>query len=504
MPSSQRSKSSSRRQRHPPLADSLSATGPLRTKSKKRKSRHDEEEEAQPRTNNHLDSRASRKILKIGQDLEDEDLADVKSKQPNPAFAFESRFQKDEEEESEEEVDERQYGDEDDGWGSEGNDAADPSQLEDPRDADLFDKFNPSAQRNAVTQSEPDSGGTEEQTINLADLILEKIALHEAAQAGAPTIQGGGPPEDAIEIPQKVVDVYTKIGQLLSRYRSGPLPKPFKILPTLPQYPILLSITRPDSWTPNAVFAATRVFVSSSPAVAQEFLREVVLERVKSDIHETRKLNVHLYDALRKSLYKPAAFFKGFLFPLLEEGMCTLREAKIVSSVLVRCSVPVLHSAAALLRLTELAAELMSSRDVDAAGAVNMFIKVLLEKKYALPYRVVDGLVFHFLRYKNMDFSGGGLDGMGEGGARRKRGGGEPEDGKLPVVWHQCLLAFAQRYRNDVTEDQREALLDLLLVKGHKDIGSEVRRELLAGRGRGVEVKDEETRWDGDDTMVMD
>lgn len=30
------------------------------------------------------------------------------------------------------------------------------------------------------------------------------------------------------------------------------------------------------------------------------------------------KLNVHLYDALKKSLYKPSAFFLGILFPLCE------------------------------------------------------------------------------------------------------------------------------------------------------------------------------------------
>lgn len=30
------------------------------------------------------------------------------------------------------------------------------------------------------------------------------------------------------------------------------------------------------------------------------------------------KLNVQLYEALKKGLYKPAAFFKGILFPLCE------------------------------------------------------------------------------------------------------------------------------------------------------------------------------------------
>ncbi|KAL8848148.1 MAG: hypothetical protein Q9198_011204, partial [Flavoplaca austrocitrina] len=59
------------------------------------------------------------------------------------------------------------------------------------------------------------------------------------------------------------------------------------------------------------------------------------------------------------------------------------------------------------------------------------------------------------------------------------------------------------RYRDDITEDQREALLDLLLNRGHKDIGPEVRRELLAGRGRGV-VVEEKGGDGGDDTMMVD
>ena len=58
--------------------------------------------------------------------------------------------------------------------------------------------------------------------------------------------------------------------------------------------------------------------------------------------------------ALKKSLYKPAAFFKGFLLPLCEGGDCSLREAAIIGSVLVKVSVPVLHSAAALLKIAEM------------------------------------------------------------------------------------------------------------------------------------------------------
>ena len=222
----------------------------------------------------------------------------------------------------------------------------------------------------------------------------------------------------------------------------------------------------------------------------QQFLEIVILDRVRDDIHESKKLNVHLYKALKKALYKPAAFFKGFLFPLVISGTCTLREAHIISSVLVRVSIPVLHSAAALLRLTEIAAE-QTSVATESAGATNVFIRVLLEKKYALPYKVIDGLVFHFLRFRAMPADGTESNSLGA------------HELRLPVLWHQCLLAFAQRYRNDITEDQREALLDLLLVRAHKDIGPEVRRELLEGRGRGVAIE-EQGGDGGDDTMVLD
>lgn len=46
---------------------------------------------------------------------------------------------------------------------------------------------------------------------------------------------------------------------------------------------------------------------------------------------------------------------QGLLLPLCASGTCTLREAVILSSVLQRVSIPVLHSAAALARLANMA-----------------------------------------------------------------------------------------------------------------------------------------------------
>ena len=57
------------------------------------------------------------------------------------------------------------------------------------------------------------------------------------------------------------------------------------------------------------------------PQQARVYLQGVVLDAVREDIRENGKLNVHYYEALKRALYKPAAFFKGIVFPLLE--VCT-------------------------------------------------------------------------------------------------------------------------------------------------------------------------------------
>ncbi|KAF1962199.1 Bystin-domain-containing protein [Byssothecium circinans] len=442
----------------------------------------------------YVDSKSSRKILEIGRELAEEAESENKVRRPpiaNPAFDFEARLGEDDEEPT------TQYDDE--AWGDEEEEEEEVEELEiDPNDLATFNKFIPTDDNPIVWPGEEaqssGGGGTE-----LAELILQRIAEYEASAPAQPHILGGGDPEDAVELPVKVVEVYTKVGFILSRYKSGKLPKPFKILPTIPAWETLIAVTRPDQWTPNSVYAATRLFVSSKPQTAQQFLNSVLLPAVQDNIRETHKLNVHLYQALKKALYKPSAFFKGIVFPMLADGTCTQREAIIVASVVAKVSVPVLHSAAAIHRLCEIAAEQMSS-DPDAAGPVNIFIKTLLEKKYALPYKVIDSLVFHFLRFRAAGASS--ADAM-DVEASTTAGGDLGGTGKLPVIWHQCLLAFAQRYRNDITEDQREALLDLLLTRGHKTISPDVRRELLEGRGRGVVEEPVPVGIDGDDTMVM-
>ena len=81
-----------------------------------------------------------------------------------------------------------------------------------------------------------------------------------------------------------------------------------------------------------------------------------------------------------------------------------------------------------------------------------------MDKKYALPFKVVDALVFHFVQPfdENMHTS---------------------------VLWHQSLLVFVQRYKEDITIEQREAIEAILKARFHESITPEIRRELRESTG---------------------
>ncbi|KAL0949799.1 hypothetical protein HGRIS_009836 [Hohenbuehelia grisea] len=117
---------------------------------------------------------------------------------------------------------------------------------------------------------------------------------------------------------------------------------------------------------------------------------------------------------------------------------------------------------------------------MDYTGPNSLFIRVLVDKKFQLPYKVVDALVFHFIRLSN---------------TYKAKSRGDTD--KLPVLWHQSLLVFAQRYASDLTPDQKDALLDVVRATPHAQIGPEIRRELINSVPRGA------PRTDGDGDVAM-
>ncbi|CAM6010490.1 unnamed protein product [Sphagnum balticum] len=275
----------------------------------------------------------------------------------------------------------------------------------------------------------------------LADIIMERI--HEAG------VSGGGRSIPGID--KKVIEVYQGVGKLLGRYRSGKLPKAFKIIPSLSNWEEIMYLTDPEKWSPNAMYQATRVFASNFNArMAQRFYSLVLLPRIRQDIKEHKRLHFALYQSLKKAVYKPSAFYKGVLLPLCQSRTCNLREAVIVGSVIQKVSIPVLHSSVALLKIAEM----------EYCGTNSYILKLLLDKKYALPYRVLDAVLLHFVRFTD-------------------------DDRDLPVIWHQSLLTFVQRYKNELSEEDKEKLRHLMRQHKHYLVTPEIQRELLNSRNRG-------------------
>ncbi|KAJ3076711.1 hypothetical protein HDU98_001173 [Podochytrium sp. JEL0797] len=428
-----------------PYTHSLAASTGLEVPRKAAKPAEPRDDSFAPKDDVVVDAKTSQKIMRLAKaqqldEREEEDREAISQKKKMPvskaAFKFGNKKASNDSDDEDENLDDPDFD----------TDAAYEANLNiDEADAELIDKF---------MAKEP------RKQLNLADLIMEKLS--EAANKPAAPLDPAKEKErldnqykDSSDLDPKIIEVYSKVGVIMSRYRSGKLPKAFKIIPSLPNWEQVLYLTNPSGWTPHATYQATRIFVSNLQSrMAQRFFNLFLLDRVRDDIAETKKLNYHHYLALKKSLYKPAAFFKGLLLPLCESGSCTLREAAIIGSVITKVSIPILDSAAAILKIAEM----------EYSGPNSLFIRILLDKKYALPYKVLDGLVFHFLRFKS-----------------------DHQDKlvELPVLWHQSLLVFAQRYKGELVPEQKEALLDLIKYRSHPLITPEIRREIVNSKCRG-------------------
>lgn len=295
---------------------------------------------------------------------------------------------------------------------------------------------------------------------------------------------------------------------LLSRYKSGPLPKTFKIIPTLRDWEEVLYITNPAEWTPQAMYQATRIFTSNLKAkMAQRFFNLILLEKVSFfrgadylshfaqlarpnwwpeaiwnqqnldtiyvkkhsqrlmivDAMEMQKL--HTYINSLDFLFRLQSFLsigarwhfrnqKTQLSPLhgpqevLVQTCCLLQGILVafvwrrrlyltrggyywkclgqsICTCLALCCCAFKDCWNGVFRCVVVGVcvcwlESISFFSASSVGPNSLFIRILLDKKYALPFKVVDSLVFHYLAFK-----------------QDKR--------EMPVLWHQSLLVFSQR-----------------------------------------------------------
>ena len=98
-----------------PLEEAYAPSQPIKQKAgKKRKIKETDGPD------NVIDSKASRRILQIGQELVDEDAAERKKARPDPAFDFGARLAGQIGQEDEDEDEEETFGDDnDEAWASE-------------------------------------------------------------------------------------------------------------------------------------------------------------------------------------------------------------------------------------------------------------------------------------------------------------------------------------------------------------------------------------------------
>jgi len=241
----------------------------------------------------------------------------------------------------------------------------------------------------------------------------------------------------------RVVDAYNVVGNILSTYVSGKLPKAFNILPSTENWEDLIQLTKPFNWSPQATYEATVMFSSNFGSdLAEKFYSKVLLPIVRNNIKTHKKLNIHYYNCLKKAIFKPSAFFKGIIFPLSEN--LTSKEAAIIGSILKKCSIPVTHSSACIMKLTTM----------NPGMGVLFFIRSMLLKKYAIPTKVKECLVKYFHGFiKN-------------------------EEEKMPVVWHQILLTFVQFYKFDLSDEEKDKIREVVSKKHHHMISEDIYREL--------------------------
>lgn len=300
--------------------------------------------------------------------------------------------------------------------------------------------------------------------LTLADLIFEKLEDRTRQQADEARMA---------LFSEGTKKLFGDIGKFLSRYRSGKLPKGVRIIPLLRNWVDVLRLTKYEDWSSHAVEALTSIFVNGlKEKEAQRYMRMVLLPAFKEQVADKQRLNIHLFKALQKAVFKPAAFFKAVFFPVVFHPECSYKEAVLICAVLSKVTFPPYHAAAVLVKLLthplqpvapsagsvrdysgnsgnpgksgksvvgqdgrqmELQQQaLLASQDARAHIVYFAAIKVL-HKGHDLPAPAIK-MIATILVSDRATPKEVGINGRKLTAAR-------------PVIWHQLILAFVQRWK---------------------------------------------------------
>ncbi|CAD5224299.1 unnamed protein product [Bursaphelenchus xylophilus] len=307
-------------------------------------------------------------------------------------------------------------------------DSEDSSEEEDVLDDDEFPALASSA-----PQDLPEFlHGEDKAASDFATSVLHSVNFKKQQFEKNFSTQGADP---TAGLSENVVKMYQEIGQYMHYYRSGKIPKAFKSIPALKNWEQILEITQPDKYTAAAMLHATRLFAAvASPKACERFYRYYLLPRVLDDIMEYRKLNVHLYTAVKKSIYKPTSFVKGLLLPICEPDMVSMNVAHVVKAVIQSTSLPVFHAATAIIKLAQ---------QRPTSSPVSYILTGFIQKRYTLPSLCIDSLLDYFCSY-------------------------EDKDERMPLSLHSAIHEFVKTYKLELDTQQKQRLLNALNEYGNK------------------------------------
>jgi essential nuclear protein 1 len=298
------------------------------------------------------------------------------------------------------------------------------------------------AEAAALAQFQPHSSM---QCRTLADIILAKINEQKMKKDGDIDADEDG--EEVLD--KRIVRVYRTVGKLLKTYTAGRLPKAFKVLPRLQNWEDLLWLTKPHEWSAHSLYAATRLFASGlNEKMAQRYYYAFLLPSVTAAMETPRseaKMILHpmRYNAVKKALFKPAAFIKGFLIPMCEDDGVTVQQALVIGTILHKCTIPAIPAAVALVKIAQM--------PFSPTRAVIM--RSIVDKRLSLPFQAVDAMVKYF--YDSLK-----------------------DDRTMPVLWHQCLLTFLTKYGHEMVSQQFTQIRDVCHKHYHIGVTPDIHREL--------------------------
>lgn len=286
------------------------------------------------------------------------------------------------------------------------------------------------------------------QSLEVEQKDLDLFAQLEARLAAGSRQKSEERPEKALEKSMKefehneilqhpakdpeVAELYRRLGEILHNYRSGNLPKSFKMLPLMEKWKELIDITEPERWTPHAMLEAVKIFVAAGENDRTlTFFQSYFLPRIMKDVATTRQLNCHLFQALEKAVYRSASFFQGIVLAFMDSEGTTIRQAQIIAAAVMKKSMQKLHGAAALFQAL--------GKNFTAPNGI--ILKCLIDKRLALPQVVVQKIVEWILKFREL------------------------EKETLPVLWFQIVLNFVRFYRKYISEDDKKKLVNLVKKK---------------------------------------